>query len=258
MSQDQAAPCKASLPPVGEEDLRLYLGPRAAAYIAVWDRGNTHGRSPRGQAVVLSWNWWGLIFPIPWLFYRKLWAIGATLVLLPILLDATMGFGAEFGLLLAASIGALGKPLVIERAERKVRAVDALGLYSQDSIDRLRRAGGVSVPGAVIGAFLMAASLGLQLYGNLPAQLPGCGSTKVRATVLDIARSNPDQTGLEGEELRLEGITRSGTSGGGKGRLCFAELGGGNGSLAIEYEISWQSRKAGRYVVDLRIREDAP
>lgn len=251
MSQAEQGRDEAAQPSVGEADLRLYLGPNPEPYVAFWDRARASI-----HPFVWSWNWWGFLFPVPWLFYRKLWAVGSAVVLLPALLDALSDFGSKAGIGLAALVAAGGKALVVERAERKVRSIDTLGLASQDSIDRLRRAGGVSTPGAVIGVLLMAALLGLTLYRHLPAQLPGCTDRTVRDTVTGIARDNAASTGLAGETLVLDGVRETGAAGAARRRVCQATLRSDDGHLPIEYEISWQSRRKGRYFVDLRLRKE--
>jgi len=76
----------------GEDGLRLYLGANPGPYVAFWERARASG-----HPFVWSWNWWGLLFPLPWLFYRKIWAVGAAVVLLPVLLDTMIGFGAKAG-----------------------------------------------------------------------------------------------------------------------------------------------------------------
>lgn len=234
-----------------EDDLRLYLGPNPGPYVAYWERARTSG-----HPFVWGWNWWGLLFPIPWLFYRKIWAVGAAAVLLPVLLDAVLGFGFEAGVGLAALIAAGGNALVTERAERKSRSVDALGLLSQESIARLRCAGGVSRPGAVIGALMMLAVLALALYDRLPVRLPGCAAPIIRELVVDIARDNAAVTGLKSRLLRLERIRQAGVIGQREGRLCHAELRGDGESLAIEYDVIWRVLAERHFVVDLRFRED--
>jgi hypothetical protein len=235
----------------GEDDLRLYLGRNPGPYMAFWERARASG-----HPFVWSWNWWGLLFPLPWLFYRKIWAVGAAVVLLPVLLDAMIGIGPGAGIALAALVAAGGKPLVVERAERKVRTIDALGLLSQESIDRLRRAGGVSRPGAAIGALLMAAVLIMAVYDSLPVRLPGCAAPVIREVVIDIARDNAEVTGLGGRVLRLEKIRQAGVVGEGGGRLCHAELRGAGEVLPVEYDVLWRSLDERRFVVDLRFRED--
>jgi hypothetical protein len=236
---------------LSEDDLRLYLGPSPGPYVAYWERARA-----TGLPFFWSWNWWGLLFPIPWLFYRKIWALGAAAVLLPVLLDVVLGFGSEIAIALAALIAAGGKTCVIERAERKSRTIDALGLLSQESIARLRQAGGVSRPGALLGALMMLAVLILALYDRLPARLPGCAAPIIREVVIDIARDNAEATGLSGKALRLERIRQAGVIGERKGRLCHADLRGEGESLAVEYDVLWRARSERRFVVDLRVREN--
>jgi hypothetical protein len=93
---DDAAPAA-----FGEDALRLYLGRNSGPYVAFWERAQASD-----HPFVWSWNWWGLLFPLPWLFYRKLYAVGAVVVLLPVLLDALMGIGTKIGFLLAALVAA--------------------------------------------------------------------------------------------------------------------------------------------------------
>lgn len=234
----------------GEEDLRLYLGQNAQTFVSYWER-----LKASGYPFLWSWTWWGALFPIPWLFYRKLWSTGAVLVLLPILLDAMIDFGLNASLALGLLVGLTGKALVVERAESKTQNINDLGLVSQDSIDRLRRAGGVSAPGAAIGAILMLASMGLILYENFPNRLPSCKAPAVRDVVVAISAENVDAIGLPTGELAFLAPRQVASIENGKGRLCNAELQSGGILIGIEYDILWQDRERGRYVVDVRLRE---
>ena len=177
-------------------------------------------------------------------------------LLLPVLLDAMIGVGSKAGLVMAALVAAIGKPLVIERAERKIRTVDALDLLSQESIRRLRLAGGVSRPGAVIGGLLMFSSLSLALYDELPVRLPGCAAPVIREVVLEIATDNPDMTGFGSRKMRLDRVRQQGTVIDDQGRLCHADLRAGGDSVAIEYDIIWQAPGGRQFVVDLRLRDE--
>lgn len=237
----------------GEEDLRLYLGQNAQAFVSYWER-----LKDSGYPFLWSWTWWGALFPVPWLFYRKLWSAGAALVLLPILLDALIDFGLNACLALGLVIGLSGKALVIERAQSKTQDINDLGLVSQDSIDRLRRAGGVSLPGAVIGTLLMLSSMGLIIYENLPKRLPACKATVVRDVVVGISLDHADAIGLPAGALdflapRQVRIGEDGTT-----RVCHAELLSEGHIVGIEYDILWHDRRAGRYVVDVRLRKSPP
>lgn len=236
----------------GEEDLRLYLGRDPEPYVAFWER-----IAASGQPFVWSWTLWGALFPVPWLFYRKLWAFGATLVLLPVLLDALTDIGLQASLAAGLLVGLVGKALVVERAERKTREINALGLVTQDAIARLRRAGGVSVPGAALGTLLMLAGLGLAIYEGLPTRLPTCDSERIRNVVLDIAGDNAEAIGLPGGPLTLRSVRQVGVGEDGHGRLCHGELADAESAAPIAYDVLWQSPGSRRYVVDLRRRRPA-
>ncbi len=247
---DTSSPARGTvLRAFGEEDLRLYLGQEAQPFVTFWER-----QKASGYPFVWSWTWWGALFPIPWLFYRKLWAIGAVLVLLPILLDALIEFGLNTSLALGLLVGLTGKALVVDRAESKTQDINDLGLVSQDSIERVRRAGGVSVPGAVIGAILMLSSMGLVLYENFPNRLPSCKAPAVRDVVVGISAENLDAIGLPAGELLLQAPRQVGVKSG-SGRACHAELESVGVLVGIEYDVLWHDRDRGRYVVDVRLRD---
>lgn len=237
----------------GEEDLRLYLGQNAQPFVTYWER-----LRDSGYPFLWSWTWWGALFPIPWLFYRKLWSAGAVLVLLPILLDAMIDFGLNACLALGLVIGLSGKALVVERAESKTQDINDLGLVSQDAIDRLRRAGGASVPGAVIGAILMFSSMGLIVYENFPKRLPACQAPTIRDVVIGISADNADAIGLPTGAPDFQAPRQVRIGNDGASRICHAELQSGGHTVAIEYDILWHDRRAGRYVVDVRLRKNRP
>ena len=156
--------------------------------------------------------------------------------------------------MLGVVIGLTGKALVVERAETKTRDINDLGLISQDSIDRLRRAGGVSVPGAVIGAAMMLSSLGLIAYENFPRRLPQCQAAMIRDVVIGISLENADAIGLPAGALILDQPRQVRGTSNGASRVCQAQLRRGGESVGIEYDILWHDRTAGRYVVDVRLR----
>ena len=251
MSQAPSPAGKTVLRAFGEEDLRLYLGPHGQPFVTYWERLRTSG-----YPYLWSWTWWGALFPVPWLFYRKLWAVGAALILLSVLIDSMIDFGFNITLVLGLVIGLTGKALVVERAETKTRDINDLGLVSQDSIDRLRRAGGVSKPGAIIGAAMMLATLGLIAYENFPNRLPQCQAATIREVVIGISLENAEAIGLPAGALILDQPRQVRSSGNGASRFCQAHLRRGGASVAIEYDILWYDRSAGRYVVDVRLRAD--
>lgn len=139
--------------PALEADLRLFIGPRADAYLAYF-RGRY--RDP-GQSLDLSWHWGAALFPIPWMFYRKLYVLGFGLLLLPVVAGALLPHKAGVslgGLSLALFCGLLARRVYLDHAIRCIRRTDAAGLAPAERGARIRRTGGVSWLGAGLATAL--------------------------------------------------------------------------------------------------------
>ena len=247
MHQPAVAPCAATSAPTGaEDDLRLALGPNAEPYVKLWRRSRRVWLTAYG-----SWCWWGFLIPLPWLFYRKLWAVGSVLVVLPILAEAVLGTGARAGFGLSALVGAFGMPLVLDRCRRKARRVQSLGLPAGNAIEYLRRAGGVSIPGAVFG-FVLTLSYFTVVFGyTKPLVLPNCDDPAVTEVALAIARDSATSLGFDPADLRLEGIAEQDAD---DGRLCWAVLRSGSRRLEVAFAVTWQDKASYTIAVDLRKR----
>ena len=234
-----------------EADLRLALGQNAEPYLGYVERRRRHG-----VLALWGWNWWGLLMPLPWFFYRKLWCIGASVLLLPLLLDTEFGWDAKIGFALAAVLAACGKPLVLERARRKLREATALGLGAADGAERLRRAGGVSRTGALLGVLLTASYMLLAFGSPIPGPLPACQAQPVVRIVLDIAQQDlkgaipPDQP----IELRTPTPVEDDD---GAGRLCTGDVVAAGLIIPVEYRVTWLSRARRLITVDLHSRPGA-
>ena len=233
---------------MAEDDLRLALGPNGEPYLALWRRA---GRAWLG--LYGSWCWWGFLTPLPWLFYRKLWAVGSLLLLLPILSEAVLETGAKAGFGLMALVGALGMPLVIERCQRKVRRVQAMGLPAGEAIEQLRQAGGVSLAGAVFGGLLTLSYLILVFGYHRPLALPACDDPVVTDTAMAIAHDSAADIGFDPADLRLEEIAEQEA---GRGRICWAVLRSRDKRMAVAYDVIWQDKARHTISVDLTTRAD--
>ncbi|MEM7221687.1 MAG: DUF2628 domain-containing protein [Pseudomonadota bacterium] len=241
---DPYAPRAAS--PVAAEDLRIALGPNDEPYMALWRRAQRARLGHYG-----SWCWWGFLTPLPWLFYRKLWAVGAALVLLPILSQAVLDTGAKAGFGLMALVGGFGMPMVIERCQRKARRVQALGLPAGEAIERLRKAGGVSLPGAIFGGLLTFSYLALVFGFKGPLALPACDDPVVIETALLIAHDSAADIGFDPRDIRLEAIDERDAA---RGRHCWALLRSGDKELAVAYDVIWQNKSQRTISVDMSTR----
>lgn len=243
-----ASQSDASKDAYSESDLRLALGPNAEDYLGYIER-----RKRLGVLALWGWNWWGLLMPLPWFFYRKLWRLGAVLLLLPLLLDTQFGWDAEIGFVLAAIIAAFGKPLVLEQTMHKLREATALGLGSAEGAERLRRAGGVSRIGALLGVLLSASYIYLAYGSPVPAPLPGCQAQPVVRMVLQIAEQDLAHVIPSDRQIELRDAVPA-EANAGAGRLCYGDVVAAELVLPVQYRVTWLSRAERLITVDLKSR----
>lgn len=155
-------------PPTGSSgalhDLVRFIGPNAASYIA---RSATRRTPP--WSWLDRWHWPACLVTVPWLFYRKMYAGGLILVALPVLLGLVVPGGLFLGwtLVIAIVAGLFGKQWYLDHATRRIE--DALQNFPAGAPRNafLRHAGGVSIPGAVLGCAIEAASAMATLSGLL-------------------------------------------------------------------------------------------
>jgi hypothetical protein len=140
-------------------DLRTFFGPRADIYLAIYEkmRPGAPGHTPFPR----TWNWTVFLTTFPWFFYRKMYAVGSVVVLIPVVLGlfgVTAGMGGAM-----AGLAIVAKTIYVQAALHRLLKVDALGLTGAEREDYLRRAGGVSVVAGVLAGILFAAMVGLAI-----------------------------------------------------------------------------------------------
>lgn len=145
-------------------DFRLYVDRNAGPYLRLFDAisAKEHG----GSAF-----WIGFLVPQAWLLYRKLYGWAALACAIPVLAVA-FHLNGEFGRAInyaPALIGLLGQRLYIDAARRTIARIRAMGLSEDETLENLKRAGGVSVAGAIVGGSVIAIQLGYILASALRA-----------------------------------------------------------------------------------------
>jgi hypothetical protein len=129
-------------------DLAIFFGQGGEPYLRFYGRMLAHGRPRRTS--LMSWSWPAFLGGFAWFFYRKMYAVGTLLLLLPVLVDALIGLDAS-GAVVAVSLFA--KSLYVQRALRRIIDADDLDLADEERRAFLARAGGVSpLAGLVAGA----------------------------------------------------------------------------------------------------------
>lgn len=132
----------------------LFFGPKADLYLATLEK--LREKNAALTAPVRGWCWPAFFVPLPWLLYRKMWGAAAAIVLLPILIyyfvPAVGGLGG-FGSSIV--IAMLAKSFYVQSAAGKIRRITSENADPAVVRDKVGRAGGVSVAGAVIGGTIL-------------------------------------------------------------------------------------------------------
>jgi hypothetical protein len=135
-------------------DFRLFVDRNPDKFLPVFDAME----GGRGGAFVC---WPGLFFPQAWFLYRKLYGWAAVSCVLPILV-ATFHIGGDFQRAFASApafIALAGRRLYVANARRTIARIREVGSSEEEALQSIRRAGGVSTPGAVLGGLIFIASV---------------------------------------------------------------------------------------------------
>lgn len=145
-------------------EVAAYLGPNAERFRPAYERGREKALE-RGVGNVFGWSWPALVFGFAWFLYRKQWAIGAVLIVLPLLIAYFVDIGGGLGGV-AIVMAMFAKSFVVQDAVTRIAKLKTAGASMPD----IAAAGGVSVPGGIIGGMLwLVALVGAVLTLMMPA-----------------------------------------------------------------------------------------
>ena len=133
-------------------DLAAFFGPHADAYLRVYDKmqqGSTNW--------VMSWSWPGLFASNVWLFYRKLYLLGALCLVIPLAIALVFDLDAASDIAVAVVIAVSAKAWYVSAGLRRIAEADQLELLGAERSDFLRRTGGVSPSAGWLAGFVQAA-----------------------------------------------------------------------------------------------------
>lgn len=175
----------------GSEDrlLRLFVGPNADKFLQIHRRMEDAKSKKRG-GFFYGLNWIVLFVPIVWYFYRKMFLAGAAILLVPPILIlvfpalATVSTGGLVGMLVV-----LSNRWYVERAIRKIRKIEELGLPSDERDARIRQSGGTSKFGAFLGSLIYVAIFALFLVPEPDVQGPVTSEVVPQCTHPDVVAS---------------------------------------------------------------------
>lgn len=152
-------------------DLANFFGPNAEIYL------NHYGRMVREQKTYpWSWHWPGFFTGYVWFFYRRMYAIASTILILPLILFALLpGAGASGAVIALGAVHA--KSLYVHHAFRHILKADRAGLAGDQRVWYLRSKGGVSRAAATFAGLFFAVTILIAILaivsgGLSPSQLP--------------------------------------------------------------------------------------
>jgi hypothetical protein len=127
-----------------------------------------------GDGARMGVCWPGLLAPLPWFLYRKMYLWAAVVVLTPF---AAMVMLREPTLLkyfasATAVLGAAGPCLYVRHARALIAEIRASATSPEDAMARIAQAGGVSIGGAALGVAVTLAGVALTFAPRLPGPLP--------------------------------------------------------------------------------------
>ncbi|HYG30670.1 MAG TPA: hypothetical protein VD887_10705 [Allosphingosinicella sp.] len=142
----------------GWDEIAAFIGPNAESFHGAWEATRAKNAGGRG-GIAFAFCWPALLFGFAWFLYRKMWAFGLLLLVLPVALGYVFETpGGTIGMLVAMSLFA--KSLYVQYALPKIEDARAGG----GGEDAVRAAGGVSLLGGAIGGAILAASAAVTVH----------------------------------------------------------------------------------------------
>ncbi len=140
-------------------DLATFFGPRAEVFLDTYEKMRSatgmRRRSPK------TWSWPVFLGSFTWFFYRKMYAYGAMIIILPIVLGYLIG---SAGSALPILFAIWAKGWYVSSALNRIAKADKLGLIGAERTDYLQQAGGVSLPAGIFAGLIYATLLALVIF----------------------------------------------------------------------------------------------
>jgi hypothetical protein len=148
-------------PGAGAADLAEFFGPNAERYLAKYEK--LRQKRGQGKQFFLSWNWAVFFLSFTWFFYRKMYAAGAVVLVLPLVLSLVLPGDSHGAGGVAVALALFADYWYVFQALARVAKADALGLEGFERIAFLQAGGGVSrlAGGMALAVWLVIVGLGL-------------------------------------------------------------------------------------------------
>lgn len=143
-------------------DLVIFVGQRSDYYLQKYE---VMRQSTLKDKNFISWSWPVFLLEWSWFFYRKMYIVGAAMLLLPILMAVVFDFGAGGGGSVGLIFSMQANPMYLRHALKHIAKANTLGLQGEARADYLRRAGGTSKTAGALGLFIFLVAFSLAVLG---------------------------------------------------------------------------------------------
>jgi hypothetical protein len=140
---------------IADPDLPAFIGPNAGYYQDRWRRGFDRKKTVQRMGMLASWNWAAFFLSIPWMLWRRMYAMAAILFIAVLVVQAMeiITGNSYNGLMVAFAL---------------LTGLYANGWYFQHSLTKLHKTpGGVDWATAILGTLgMIAAGAALEYYAG--------------------------------------------------------------------------------------------
>jgi hypothetical protein len=230
--------------------LELFIGTNPEPYLNFYRKLFPNGANNKPVVVRWSWHWGGFLVPIPWMFYRKLYLWGAGVLLALIILEMVWPAAAKHSAAAFIVFAVGGKRLYVEHALKRIRKILERKLPPKERDELIGKAGGMSIPGAVLGTAIIVAGV-VSLFVTLGSGgLPACNARETRELAMQVLEDLAVERGLSTQGLRIEQIEKLPVDLDFL-RLCRATAYVAGKSVPVSYKLTWQDEKNGIFQLEM-------
>lgn len=145
------------------DELAAFFGPRAEIFLEVYDK--MRRRKGARRLVAYGWSWSVFVAGYPWFFYRKMYGVGAFLILVPFGINYLAGGAGMVGI--TGGFALFAKSYYVQSGLRRIAKADELGIEGEDRATYLARAGGVSAAAGAGAAIVFVGLLGFAIAAGI-------------------------------------------------------------------------------------------
>ena len=247
----EAEPLSTSREDLASDLLRLYIGPNAIKFLSI-----TKGLKETNYKKSRSFNVAAFFFPLAWFFYRKIYFEGLFVALfIPIIVSLIFpDLPSILYTSLHIAIGMYANRYYLESASKKVDQIIASGLSERELRKKVKKRGGVSEIGAVLGVLLTASIIATSFMNLSTNKLPTCQHPETHKLVKNLIVQNSDGA-LTKDAINIS-ESQTIKSSEGQEHICRFKVSQGSKMNTFRGRVYWHDQLNGKFGLQLAIDQD--